>query len=61
MKTRIVLDFVLDHDGDQMFPSFDTLDFIEGGLRATKLCKGRLEILPGTKLKLTAQRKKKGG
>lgn len=67
-RTRIKLDFVIEHDGDRLFPSFELLDFIEGGILAIAPRRARRSrhapprvnaIEPGARLVLSLPRKMK--
>ena len=66
MKTRVKLEFTIDHDGDHLYPLVDPLDFIEGGLQLVGIrrAKGRTHappvvraIEPGAKLVIWIPRK----
>jgi hypothetical protein len=56
VRTRIKLDFVLEHDGDRMLPLFNTLAFIEGGIRAACDSDSINAIDPGARASLSIVR-----
>lgn len=63
MRTRIKVEFIVEHSGDRMLGSFNINDFIEGGLKAVGVGLGRTlhgtsvnEIEGGAKLALSVVR-----
>lgn len=71
-RTRIKLDFVIEHEGDQLFPVMSPLDLIEYGIAGAikeetkRRSKGwqapkLLAILPGAKLDMRIPRRRSGG
>lgn len=58
MKTRVQMDFVLEHGGEGMLPSFNMLNFIEAGVKAVSR-NVVTAIAPGAKLTLTVVRRPK--